>query len=46
MQGNLIADKDVDGVALDAVLLLLLFFRAEVEVRGPTPLPRCVAVWG
>lgn len=44
MEGNLITDKDIDGVAFDAVLLLFLFLGAEVEVRGPTPLPRCIAV--
>lgn len=44
MEGNLIADIDIDGIALNAVLLLFLVFRAEVEVCGPTPLPRCIAV--
>ena len=44
MEGNLITDVDIDGVALHAVLLLFLLFRAEAEVRGPTPLPGCIAV--
>lgn len=39
VEGNLVADIDVDGVALHAFLLLFLFFRAEVEVCGSTPLP-------
>lgn len=44
MEGDLIADEDVDGVALNAVLLLFLLLRAEGKVRGPTPLPGRVAV--
>lgn len=44
MEGNLITDKDIDGVAFNAVLLLFLFLGAEGEVRGPTPFPRCITV--
>lgn len=44
MEGNLVADEDIDGVTLDAVLLLLLLVGAEVEARGPTPLPGRVGV--
>lgn len=44
VEGYLVADEDVDGVALDAVLFLFLVIGAEGEVRRPTPLPWCVAV--
>lgn len=39
VEGNLVADKDIDGVALHAVLFLFLLIGAEVEARRPTPLP-------
>lgn len=44
MEGYLVAGVDVDGVAFDAVLLLLFLLRVKVESGGFAPLSMCVRV--
>ena len=44
VQRDVVRHEDVDGVALDALLLLLLLVILQREPRGPAPLARRVAV--
>lgn len=44
MEGDLVADVNVNGVPLHALLFLFLLVRTEVEVSGPAPLPRRIGV--
>lgn len=45
MEGDPVAGINIDGIALHAVLLQLLLFRAEAEVCGPAHLSWCIVVW-
>lgn len=44
MEGYLVTDVDVDGITLNAFLLVLLLFWVEVQSGGSAPLSRCPKV--
>lgn len=44
MEGYLVADVDVNGVALNAVLFMFLLLRVKVQSSGFAPLSRCLRV--
>lgn len=45
-EGDLVADEDVDGIALYARLLLFLLISAEGQSCGSSVFSRSVGVWG
>lgn len=45
MEGYLVADEDVDGIALNAGLLLFLLLSAEGQSSGSAIFSRSVGVW-
>lgn len=45
MEGYLVTDEDVDGIALNAGLLLFLLLRAEGQSSGSAIFSRSAGVW-